>query len=108
MALIKFTELDADGSAVVGLAPKNLTAENTFTDEFIPKPGEWVFSIRGTFVATVSVQRSLDDGVTYSDLEQFTSAVEGVGRRIIAGERFRIGIKTGDYTSGTVTVEAKQ
>ncbi|RVB05681.1 hypothetical protein [Mesorhizobium sp. M7A.F.Ca.CA.004.02.1.1] len=82
----------------------NITAQNTFTAGCLVQAGD-VFdvSISGTFVATVVVQRSKDN-VTFFDVESFTAAAEKTG---YAGSAyyFRIGVKTGGFTSGTVVVE---
>ena len=44
-----------------GLVEKEITAENTFSDGLYTEGG-FNFSISGTFVATVTVQRSFDQG----------------------------------------------
>ena len=85
--------------------PKNttasLTAQNTFIDAVQLDAGKKAaISISGTFSATVTVQRRLD-GSNWRDVQSFTAAAEqtfdaGVGQEI------RVGVKTGDYTSGTV------
>ena len=83
------------------LSEATLTAENTWTD---PKTHEGYLnlSISGTFSATVTVQRSYD-GSTWHDIDTFTSAAEEVGFEP-ESIWYRAGIKTGDYTSGTVEI----
>jgi|2_EtaG_2_1085320.scaffolds.fasta_scaffold72798_1 hypothetical protein len=79
-----------------------ITAQNTFTDEF-QIAGHFNLSISGTFSATVTVQRSFDNGSTWLDVDTFTEPYEGVGYD--AEELFyRVGVETGDFTSGTVDV----
>jgi len=59
-----------------------------------------IVSVRGTFTGTVTLQRSTDDGVTWQDVEQYTSPTE---EHVVNPEqslKYRIGIKAGDYTSG--------
>ena len=90
-----------------------VTAENNFTDGILLWPsqtnqGMAHASISGTFVATVTVQIS-DDDSTYRDIddETFTGAKE---KRINITKKayYRIGVKTGDFTSGTVNLKLTQ
>ena len=81
---------------------KSITAENTFSDS-LPLVGHFNLSISGTFVATVTVQRSFDSGSTWLDVDTFTSSTETYGfdpHQVY----YRVGVKTGDFTSGTVVV----
>ncbi len=80
-----------------------ITAQNTFTDPISLQSKEMAsISISGTFSATVTVQRELEGG-TWLDVETYTSAVE---KNYTSGsnESIRVGVKTSDYTSGTVNV----
>jgi hypothetical protein len=52
--------------------------------------------------ATVSVQRS-PDGINWFDVNTYTAPIEGTGFDP-EFNFYRIGVKTGDYTSGTVDV----
>ncbi|MER8385263.1 hypothetical protein NKH14_07025 [Mesorhizobium sp. M1380] len=82
----------------------NITAQNTFTPAVLIQSGDiFDVSISGTFVATVTVQRS-KDAVTWLDVDTFTAAAEKTG---VSGSAwyFRIGVKTGAFTSGTVVAE---
>jgi hypothetical protein len=83
------------------LATKSISAENTFTDS-ASLEGYFNISISGTFVATVTVQRSYDNS-NWFDVDSFTSSTESVGFDP-EYSYYRIGVKTGDYTSGTVDV----
>lgn len=60
-------------------------------------------SVGGTFVATVTLQRSNDEGTTWSDVATYTGAAtptynDGLDNQEL---QYRIGVDTGDYTSGT-------
>jgi hypothetical protein len=63
--------------------------------------------VSGTFTATVTLQRAFGDPVGWEDvpLESYTAPVskayaDGLTNQIVF---YRLGIKTGDYTSGTAT-----
>jgi len=78
-----------------------LTAANTFSDSIaIPPDGLVGLSISGSFSATVTVQRYLDG---WKDVEDFTSATEK-NMQSAVGLKMRVGVKTGNYTSGTVEI----
>jgi len=83
------------------LTTKAISAENTFSDA-VNLEGYFNISISGTFVATVTVQRSYD-GSTWHDVDSWTAPSEETG---FDPEfcQYRIGVKTGGYTSGTVNV----
>ena len=66
--------------------------------------GDIAVSITGTFVATLTLQRSLDGGVTWGDDDITYSVPYEVSIPVTEGAQYRIGIKTGDYTSGTASV----
>ncbi len=73
-------------------------AADTWSDA-IQVVGSFNLSISGTFSATVTVQRS-EDGTTWHDVDTFTAPSEEVGYDPILNY-YRVGIDTGDYTSGT-------
>lgn len=65
----------------------------------------FALTLSGTFVATVTLQRSFDDGATWQDVQGYvapgsTTVADGLDSQIVW---YRIGIKVGDYTSGSVT-----
>lgn len=68
----------------------------------LPLRGRVNVSISGTFTGTVTVQRSMD-GVVWGDVCRSTTPTEQYGFEI---ERtlYRVGFKTGEYTSGTAYV----
>lgn len=85
----------------IALVTASLTAQNTFSGGVVLE-GQFNFSLSGTWVATVTLQRSFDDGGTWQDVETFTANLERIGVSPETNIQFRFGIKTGDFTSGTV------
>lgn len=75
------------------------SAQNTWSDP-IRIVGSFNVSISGTFVATATVQRS-DDATTWRNVNTWTAPAEEVGTDPILNY-YRIGVATGNYTSGTV------
>lgn len=86
-----------------GLVEKDVSAENTFSDGIYTQGG-FNLSLSGTFVATVTVQRSFDQGSTWRDVDTFTAPIETYGTDPEPVVVYRAGVKTGDYTSGTVSI----
>lgn len=87
------------------LVSASIAAQNTFTDA-VRLGKDFNISIQGTFSATVTVQRSYDNTNWY-DVESFSAATEKIG---FEPEYiwYRIGVKTGAYTSGTAVVRIGQ
>lgn len=86
----------------------NLTAENTFTDAIEVDNDYFDLSITNIFVGTITVQRKkkTEGSSEWRDLPiTYTEPTEKVSARIRNKWEFRAGFKTGDYTSGTATVE---
>jgi hypothetical protein len=83
---------------------KSITAQNTFSDD-ITVQGYFNISVTGIAGGTeVTVQKiSGVDGTNYTDVDSFTADVETYG---FEAERktYRIGVKTGDFGSGTCKV----
>jgi len=93
-------------TATISSAPP---AAGTWTDGIAPalkaRGGFLSITISGTWVATVTLQCSTDAGVTYSDVDYtWTSNIRRALVDPEAGVRYRIGVKNGDYTSGSVIV----
>ena len=95
-----------------GVVESTITAQNTFSPSLEVK-GPFNFSISGTFVATATIQRSFDlvdsngdwipDGSkTWHDIETYTTPYEDIGVLPEENIVIRAGIKTGNYTSGSV------
>ncbi len=95
---------------------KSITAENTFSDPCkIVGPADFVLS--GTWTATVHLQRSKDNGATWDDVTSSTGSVLTWSINVIAvingstdnpNVLFRFGVKTGNFTNGTVVGEITQ
>ena len=86
----------------------SIAAQNTFTDPIrvtgVGSSRTFTVNISGTWSATVSLQRSIGDdaswedtGTTYTSNTVVTFA-DGLDNQIIY---YRLGVKTGNYTSGT-------
>lgn len=86
----------------------SVTAENTFTNTIrVTGTGtarSFTVSRTGTWVATVTLQRSFDEGTSWIDVTTYTTNGtvafdDGLSNQDVL---YRIGVKTGDFTSGTV------
>lgn len=84
----------------MGIVTKDISAQNTYSDALEIPADHFSVSVQGTFTATVTLQKSYD-GSTWYDVDTFTSAGEWVGHEP-EGCRYRIGVKTGEYTVGTI------
>ena len=89
------------------LTTRTLTAENQFTDA-VQLQGYFNLSISGTWVATITVQRSFDSGSTWYDVDTWTANTQEYGFEPEDKMQYRIGIKTGGYTSGSPVVRLSQ
>jgi len=87
------------------LTSKEISAENTFTDAVRVEAGHFTLSIQGISDSTVTVQKSYDQGTVsnWNDVDTFTAPAEEVGFEP-EDVYYRVGIKTGDYGSDTVTI----
>ena len=83
------------------LTTASIIAQNTFSDA-VRLEGYFNISLSGTWVATVTVQRSIDNS-TWVDVKTYTLIAEEVGFEP-EFMWYRVGVKTGGYTSGTVVV----
>lgn len=81
-----------------------ITAENVFTDA-LQLTGRFNLSISGTFVATATLQRSFNNS-SWKDIQTFSTETEEIGEASNGTEAvfYRIGVKTGAFTSGTMNV----
>lgn len=86
-----------------------IAAQNTFTNTIqvtgVGEQRRFAITITGTWVATVTLQRSVGVTGNWVDVNNYTSNVattyaDGLDNQIVF---YRIGIKTGNYTSGTAT-----
>lgn len=88
---------------------KSITAENSFSDAITLTKGGFNLSLSGTWVATVYVQRKFSyDDTAWLDVEFFTSNGEYSAYEYEDDVQYRVGVKTGDFTSGTVNVRLSQ
>jgi hypothetical protein len=85
----------------------SVTAENNFTNSVlitgVGTSRDFSISIAGTWSATCTLQRSIDDA-TWEDVQTYTTNTtvtfsDGLDN---IEYYYRIGVKTGDFTSGTV------
>lgn len=87
----------------------SVTAENAFT-EAITVEGSgnrriFTIVVSGTWVATVRLQRSFDLGSTWEDVSTKTNGTSTLDDTLDNQDiQYRIGVKTGEFTSGTVEV----
>lgn len=82
----------------------SLTAQNTFTDWLQLSKKDFTVGISGTWVGTVTVQKSNDKGITALDVEDLTANAQKAGFEPESGIFYRAGFKTGNYTSGTAVI----
>lgn len=84
-----------------------ITAENTFTNSIlvtgVGSSREFSYSIAGTWVATVTLQRSVDDS-SWVDVSTYTSNSSNTFNDGLDNVEYyyRIGVKAGGFTSGTI------
>lgn len=89
-------------------ATATLTAENTWTAP-IQLLGDFALSISGAaWNAIVTLQWSFDSGATWEDVARYVSNTATRGTADAVGVLYRAGIKTGEHTSGSVTVRLAQ
>ena len=86
---------------------RSVTGENQFTDA-VGLTGYFNMSISGTWVATVTLQRSFDEGSSWLDVDTRTANTEEYGLEPETGVQYRIGVKTSGFTSGTAVVRLSQ
>ena len=84
-----------------------ISAQNTFTTA-VALFGPFSLSISGTWVGTVTIQRSFDSGTTWLDVQNYTANFEDTGNEPRRTTLYRVGFKTGGYTSGTANVRIGQ
>ena len=88
---------------------KTITAQNQWTGT-LDLMGFFNYSAQGTFAATVTLQRSFD-GTTWEDVDSDTAPFSLTGFEPLAPFKFskphvsyRLGVKTGEFTSGSISV----
>ena len=88
---------------MIGYVDATLTAENTFTNSMAIQDN-LNYSVSGINGDTVTLQRSFDNGTIWKDVVSVTEDTEGVYYETEMGVIYRLGIKTGGYSAGTVLV----
>jgi hypothetical protein len=84
---------------------RTASSENTFTNTIEADANDSVIiEIGGTWVGTLTLQRSTDDGANWVDLYRYTSNVNTTTTEYQDDVLYRVGFKTGDYTSGTANI----
>ena len=86
---------------------RSVTAANQFSAGAVFH-GDFNLSISGSFNGIITVQRSFDGGLTWLDVETFTSAVERIGHETETNVQYRVGAKSGEFTSGTAECRLSQ
>jgi hypothetical protein len=94
-----------------------LTAQNQFTSDTTDVTqaatgtlgmlvwGGFNLWISGTWVGTLTLQRSPDNGVTWYDVNTWTANQGGLhDYEVEDGIIYRVGFKTGEFTSGSADV----
>ena len=89
------------------LQSRSISGDNLFTDaaEII---GYFNISISGSWVGTVTAQRSFDLGSTWYDVSTWTANTQEYGFEPERRVYYRVGIKAGEYTSGTAILRLSQ
>lgn len=80
------------------------SAEDTWSEALEVDEGDTVIiSLNGTWDATVTLQRSFDDGTTWYDYVTYDANTTVTYTETEERVHYRIGVATGDYTSGMVS-----
>ena len=86
----------------IATTTKSVTAENQFSGA-VDIQGSFNVSVGGAgWAGTIHVQRSFDGGATWLDVDSFTVPTQRVGDEPELGVKYRIGCKTGNFSSGTI------
>ena len=89
---------------MIGSVTATITAENTFTD-WKEIHDHYNYSVSGINGDTVTLQRTFDGGATTKDVASIAADVEvASGYETERGVKYRIGVKTGGYSAGTILV----
>ena len=89
----------------------SVSLENTFTDDIritgVGSSRGFAVTVSGSFSGTVTLQRSIPAPGDWTDVETYTGGTsktfnDGLDNQIV---HYRIGIKSGQYTSGTASLQ---
>lgn len=97
-------------NGIAGSVSKTINTENTWTDSFSPTyqntKGNMnisvIYSDSGS--ATTRLQRTFNNGSTWGQVKSYTESGENMLIDQEAGVRYRIGVATGEYGTGTIVV----
>ena len=89
------------------LQTRSISGDNLYTDaaEII---GYFNISLSGTWVGTVTAQRSFDLGSTWFDVASWTSNTQEYGYEPERRVYYRVGIKTSEFVSGQADIRLSQ
>ena len=98
-----------DATGAVFAVASLIGGEDSFTEsaEF-DRRRPFNLSISGTFVATLTLQRSFDNGATWHDVETLSSPAEKIVDTPESDVLWRCGAKSGEYTSGSASIRLSQ
>lgn len=89
------------------LATRSISATNIWTDR-VQLAGYFNISISGTWVGTVTCQRSFDQGSTWHDVNTWDENTQEYGFEPEHGVWYQAGFKDGDFSNGTCVVRLSQ
>ena len=88
----------------IALSTGTIEAQNSYSN-WVTLDQDADLSISGVTDSTVTLQRSLDGGVTARDVESFTADVEKILSPTQQSQVvYRAGVKTGDYGANNDTI----
>lgn len=92
----------------IAVAAATLNAQNTFTPALVQAVAPtFNISISGTWAGTLTLQRMLD-GTNWYDVQTFTGNIESEWPTRGDHVQWRLGFKTGNYTSGSAVLRLDQ
>ena len=88
---------------------RTITNSDQFTDS-VRLSGYFNLSVSGTWVGTLTVQRSWDKGSTWLDVDTFTTNTEEYGLEPEHSNvvYYRLGAKADQFTSGSAVLRLSQ
>ena len=92
----------------MGVALATITGEDQWTSPTLSIKGMFNFSVWGEGSATVTLQRSSDEGATWLDTDSLDENTSTTGTEPEHSVFHRAGVKTGDYTRGSKYIRLSQ
>ncbi len=93
------------------ISTATITSANQFSQAVqFDSNSYFLVSVEGTFTAAVTLQKSYDNGVTWNDQpdSNWTTPIEMVCLAVDNSVLWRIGVKSGNYTSGSINTRISQ